>query len=128
MIAARRIAEAQVDLIRVAGARRDIISAAMADPKGSIDVLIELADDLRGRVLGDIYSISTERTVPRASWGLRARVYGERSIGHGGTSVMKLLRLTPGREPWRLRMPLPVRNPSLTFGARAPAAITFAMV
>jgi hypothetical protein len=29
---ARRIAEAQVDLIRVARARRDIISAAMADP------------------------------------------------------------------------------------------------
>ncbi len=29
---ARRIAEAQVDLIRIARARRDIISAAMADP------------------------------------------------------------------------------------------------
>jgi len=29
---ARRIAEAQVDLMRVARARRDIISAAMADP------------------------------------------------------------------------------------------------
>jgi hypothetical protein len=29
---AHRIAEAQVDLIRVARARRDIISAAMADP------------------------------------------------------------------------------------------------
>jgi hypothetical protein len=29
---ARRIAEAQVDLVRVARARRDIISAAMADP------------------------------------------------------------------------------------------------
>jgi hypothetical protein len=40
-------------------------------------------------------------------------------------------RLHPGlvpHEPWRLRMLLPVRNPSLTFGARAPAAITFAMV
>jgi hypothetical protein len=31
---ARRIAEAQVDLMRVARARRDIISAAMADPDG----------------------------------------------------------------------------------------------
>jgi hypothetical protein len=30
----RRIAEAQVDLIRVAGAHRGIISAAMAGPRG----------------------------------------------------------------------------------------------
>ena len=53
---------------------------------------------------------------------------GSALLLHGGTSVMNLLRLTLGREPWRLQMLLPVRNPSLTFGARAPAAITFAMV
>jgi hypothetical protein len=60
---------------------------------------------------------------------LDERVFtGSALLVHGGTSVMKVDSLTLGREPWKLRMLLPVRNPSLAFGARAPAAITFAMV
>src|SRR6266852_9344624 len=43
---ARRIAEAQVDLMRVARARRDIISAAMADPD------YRPATSLTGRITG----------------------------------------------------------------------------
>jgi hypothetical protein len=42
---ARRIAEAQVDLIRIARARRDIISAAMADPD------YRIATGLTGRLV-----------------------------------------------------------------------------